>query len=575
MKDLSYYQLRAHLYPREHEKQVEMKLSELEQIWFCTVKNVKRKLRKYEEQGYYTYQPGRGRGHSSKLFFTRGFQQEVEDAVSDYVRDEQMESLMQLLQLPIPKSWIANVSEDVQALFGLQSPNSSKDVLRSIITRPLTTLDPAIASITFESYLVHQLGDSLVRYDKKEDKIKPHLAHHWLVENNFRTWTFYLRKGVRFHHQRVLSSEDIRFSFQRFQQTSPHKWLVKDIKRIECPSSTVIRFHLKKSNSLFIRYVSSNYLAVLPADVPFDEEQWIGTGPFKLKERSDRKIVLEAFDQYFLERPLLDDIEFWHVPFDQVQKATFQVGGKEDSEIVQEKEEIEVGFRFLAFNFHRHSIVHHPSFREAIFHILDIRKMSRELGREPIHEATSYFPWKSMSQKKDAGRINDLLQESGYEGETLTLYSLDYPNAMEEAEWFIKKARLYGISFDYKSYSIKDFYSDIVDKNADLLFSGEVASTDLHLSFLGAFKSEALIFRRFLKCTDLEQIEKYLDAMEKEENYSGRDKWIDTIEEYIRRNNLFLFMYHPVKRRSFHPMIKDIRFESFGHVDLRKLWIHP
>ncbi|WLD94732.1 ABC transporter substrate-binding protein [Alkalihalobacillus sp. AL-G] len=574
MKDLSYFQMRAFLYPREHDNQVELKLSELEQVWFCTLKNVKRKLRKYEEAGFYTYNPGKGRGNPSKLLFRRSFQHEIEGAVDEYIRYDQMEALMQLLQLPIPKSWIANVSEDVQALFGLQSPNSTKDVLRSIITRPLTTLDPAFTSITFESYLLQQLGDPLVRYDQIKDTVKPHLAHHWTVENNEKTWTFYIRKGVRFHHQRVLTSEDVRHTFQRIQDASPHKWLLKDVSKMECPAPNMIRFELDEPNPFFLRNVSCQNLAILPADVPFDEMQWIGTGPFRLKERSKSKFVLEAFDQYFLERPLLDDIEFWHVPMDHVQAVTFQVDGVEDSEFIQEKEDVEIGFRFLAFNFNRKSIVHHPSFRKAMYQLLNMKKMSYDLGREPLAESSSYFPWKSDAQEKDPSIIHELLNDAGYGGETLTVYSLDFPKPIDETVWFIKQAKIYGISMQHETFPIEGFYSNIIEKNADLVFMGEVASNDHHLSFLGAFYNDALLFRRMLKREHLTTIERHLDFMKREERFSEREQWIERIEEFIRKENLFIYMYHPTKRRTFHPMIKDIRFESFGHVDLRKLWIH-
>ncbi len=573
MKDLSYYELRSYLYPREEDRVAKFKLNELEKIWFCTQKNVKRKLKKLEAEGFYHYKPGKGRGNPSELVFTNPFHDELNETVRQLVKEEQMDELMQLLQLPISKSWVASIADEVQTLFGLQSHMESKDVLRSIVTRELTTLDPTVTSITFESYILQQVGDCLVSYDMEEDSIKPHLAHHWTVDKEFKTWSFYLRKGVRFHHQQVMTSRDVKFTFERFTESSPYYWLTKDIEEIECLSSHLVQFRLRRSNPFFLRYLSAPNLAILPSDVEFDEYEWIGTGPFKLKERSNKKIVLEAFDLYFLERPLLDDIEFWVVPVSAANQVSFQVEGAEENDHIQEKSEIEIGFRFLAFNFNRETIVQHPSFRQALFHILDVKKMHKELGRDEAIEASGYFHWNSVPQTRDVSKVEGLLVESGYDGEELRLNSLDYPKAVEEAEWFMEKAAQFGIRISYQPFNIDEFYSPKIEAEADLMFMGEVASNDYHLSFLGAFYNEALAFRRFLHHDHLTQIDEWLEKLKKENKADDREKWIQRIESYIRANHLLLYLTHPIKRRTFHPMIQDIQFVSFGNVDLRKLWI--
>ncbi|WP_261132160.1 ABC transporter substrate-binding protein [Bacillus sp. Marseille-Q3570] len=573
MKDLSYYQLRAFLYPREKERTAAFKLSELEKVWYCTQKNVKRKLKKFEADHLVVYEPGRGRGNPSKLKFPLPFQEEIETTVTNYVEEERMDDLIHLLQLPIPKSWITNISDKIQTLFGVQSKSPTKDVLRSIFRNELTSLDPAQVSITFESYLVQQLGDSLVTYDSKNDTIKPHLAHHWRVDEEHRTWNFYLRKGVRFHHQRILTSEDVLHTFKRIKRGSPYYWMTEEIEQIDCPSPFIVTFHLKKGNPFFARYLSTHNLSILPADVSFDDSEWIGTGPFKLKVKSEKKLVLEAFDHYFLERPLLDEIEFWKVPQPTTGQVSFQIEGAKDSEGFLEKEEIEVGFRFFAFNFNRQSAIHDPSFREAIYHLFDVKKMYRDLGREEPIEASSYFHWKSEAQHRDLTRVEQLLRKSGYKGETLSLFSLDYARAIEEAEWLINEAGRYGVHFHHVPFRIDDFYSSELQEKADVLFMGEVASHDHHLSFLGAFKNDALLFRRLFGKDHLEKIDGWLDKFKREATADGREKWMEEIENYINANRLFLYMNHPVKRRSYHPMIQDVQFASFGNIDLGKLWI--
>ncbi|TCS93627.1 SgrR family transcriptional regulator [Hazenella coriacea] len=574
MKDLSYFQMRAYLFPREEQQTASFRLEELESVWFCTRKNVKRKIKKYVEEGKCIYQPGKGRGNASCLTFTNSFQNEVEKEVRENIEQDQLDHLIQLLQLSIPRSWIADISKEVQALFGLQSHQSSKDVLRTIFNREISTIDPLYSSVAFESHLIRQLGDSLVTYDEEKDQILPHLAHHWNGDKQGLTWTFYLRKGVRFHHQGILTSEDVRYTYQRFQSTSsPLHWLVKDIRAIDCPSPYVIQFHLHKRNPFFLRYVSSINLAILPRDVPFDEYQWIGTGPFQLKERTDTKLVLEAFDSYFSERPFLDKIEFWRVPVEAARIMTYQLEGKEWSETPPPIREVENGFRFLAFNFRKPSIVQNRHFREALYHLLDLKKMWKDLGRKNLIEATSFYPTQSKVVVKDPTLVETFLCNSGYQGETLTLYALDYLRAVEEAEWFRKEAEKFGIRLKLVHFNFDRYYQLDLDQDADLVFLGEVASTDIHLSFLSAFYNEALIFRRFLAPEHLQIIEHWLKKFKHEPQKQKREHWISQVESFLRDDYLILFKHHPIKTRIFHPMIQNIHFESFGHVDFRKLWI--
>ncbi|WP_026678153.1 SgrR family transcriptional regulator [Fictibacillus gelatini] len=574
MKDISYFQMRAFLYPRETQLSAPFKLHELEEIWFCTLKNVKRKLKKFEDDGRLEYLPGKGRGHLSRVIFKQPFQEEVRKTLDEYVKDDQLDSIIQLMQLPIPKSWFTHFVGDVQTLFGLQKENGSKDTLRTIMSRNITTLDPLFASIAFESFLIQQLGDTLVRYDETADSIVPHLAHHWTVNENHTVWTFYLRKGVRFHHQSVLTSEDVIHSFQRFiKYSTPNFWLVQEILSIEKLSEFTVRITLKKPNPFFLRYVGSANLSILPKDIPFDEHQWIGTGPFLLKKRSEKQLILEAFDYYFLERPFLDEIEFWRVSQETMQVMTYQVGKEIECDHPIQKQEVENGFRFLSFNFRKPSIVHQHSFRKAVYHLLDIKEMWKELRRGKLVEASSFFPQKSSPVLKSRSLVKPLLEKAGYNGETLTLFSFSHPKAMEEAEWLVNRAKKEGLRLRIENLEMKDFYTSKLENEADLAFMGEVSSTDAHLSFLAAFYNNALLFRRFLKEDDLCLIEGWLDQMKQETTYEGREAWIDKVEDYIRNEHLFIFTHHPIKYRTFHPMIQDIQFQSYGYVDLRKLWI--
>lgn len=527
-----------------------------------------------QDEARIEYIPGKGRGNLSSIKYNLNFHDEVKIFVKECINSEKLENVIQLLQFPIPQNWIAEVTKDLTTLFGLSSISTSRDILRTIFTRKITTLDPLFSSIAFECFLICHMGDTLTVYDEKSDSVKPHLAHHWKVDKEYRKWTFYLRKSIQFHNHQIMTSGDVKFSFERFKsEESPHMWLVEEIESIECLSDYTIRFNLTKPNPFFLRYVSFENLVILPRKEVFSENRWIGSGPFQLKKRTDNKLVLSAFDNYFLQRPLLDEIEMYRIPPRTEQAISFQLRGMDDNYIPEERHDIETGVRILHFNFRRNTIVQDKYFREAVYHIMDVKKMAGELKSGSLVAAGSFHPRNRTEIIKEPGKIKSLLKKSAYGGETLTVYAIDAPRQKIETEWFKKEALSYGINLDIKDFSLNELYINKIEKNADLFFLGEIASNDYHLSFISAFKSRSLLCSRFFREKDLAHIEKYLDKIKFSKTREVRDEMIQDVEEYIRKNNLLIFTYHPIKNKTFHPMIKNIQAGSFGLTDFRKLWI--
>ncbi|QAS54416.1 ABC transporter substrate-binding protein [Halobacillus litoralis] len=573
MFTMRYFSLRAHFHDRETDLSCSFKLQELESIWFCTNKNSKRILKEMTDRKWLNYKPGKGRGHHSTLTFYQPFQKEVEDYVKTCVESEKLDQVAQLLRLPIPKAWIAKSSSDIRRLFSYDDHHQAKDVLHAFITRDFTTLDPLEVAVTFEAHLIEQLGDSLLNYDAEKDAIIPHIAHHYEENNDGEQWTFHLRKGVQFHHREELTSRDVAATIRRVQNgPASSAWMAADIERVDCPHPYKIIVHLKKPNPFFPRYMASSNFCILPEDVPFDEWEWIGTGPFFLKQRTENKIVLGAFDSYFKERPLLDEVSFFKVSREAASAINLTVD-EATSEIPASKDEIETGFRFLTFNFHKRNVVQSPAFREAVFHLLNIKKMAMDLEVDQYVEASSFVPWRSKHLQKDESKITALLDESGYRGEKLRVYHLDFPNAVKEADWLVKEGRKYGIHFESHSFNFSDMYNRTIDSQIDLIFMGEVSSLDYHLSFLGAFYNDALLFRRLFPKQGLEWIDQHLEKIKRCHTAEEREKLMNKIESYIKDNHLLIFQHHPIKVRTFHPLLQGVRFQSFGHFDFSKMWI--
>lgn len=76
------------------------------------------------------------------------------------------------------------------------------------------TLDPAISSEMTSHQYVMQLFSGLVKFDAE---LKPmgDIAERWEVSADGRTYTFHLRKDVKYHDGRLLNASDIKYSLER------------------------------------------------------------------------------------------------------------------------------------------------------------------------------------------------------------------------------------------------------------------------------------------------------------------------------------------------------------------------
>jgi peptide/nickel transport system substrate-binding protein len=80
----------------------------------------------------------------------------------------------------------------------------------------LETLDPAWHYDTASATAIMNMYDSLIFYDREKiDEFVPALATKWTISPDGKTYTFTIRKGVKFHEGGDLSPEDVAYSLQR------------------------------------------------------------------------------------------------------------------------------------------------------------------------------------------------------------------------------------------------------------------------------------------------------------------------------------------------------------------------
>jgi peptide/nickel transport system substrate-binding protein len=175
----------------------------------------------------------------------------------------------------------------------------------------------------------------LITLDKK-NVFQPDLAESWEVSADGKTYTFDLRKDVKWHDGESFTSEDVSFTYHAAllpdagsTWSSWAKSIVGGMdyqegkteaaEGIKVLDDYTIQFDLNDPSAEFLPVFVAAFW-VMPAH-PFegidDPAEWlklpvatekpIGTGPFKMTEYVvDQHIIFDRFDDYFLGPPLLE-----------------------------------------------------------------------------------------------------------------------------------------------------------------------------------------------------------------------------------------------------------------------------
>jgi oligopeptide transport system substrate-binding protein len=205
-------------------------------------------------------------------------------------------------------------------------------IFRRMLGDNPSTLDPAFLTDIFGRAVVTQLFDGLIQFDAHLKPI-PALAEFWDASRDGRTWTFYLRRGVKFHHGRELTANDVVYSFTRLLRVNSPGPVADLVKRIQGAEDFIqgktqhvgglkavdrntLQVVLQQPLAPSLAIFGLANAAVVPQEIVEKGEDHfghapVGTGPFKfIRWVPDKEIVLEANDQYYEGRPFLDTVVF-------------------------------------------------------------------------------------------------------------------------------------------------------------------------------------------------------------------------------------------------------------------------
>src|SRR5262249_7842535 len=156
--------------------------------------------------------------------------------------------------------------------------------------------------------LTNHVFESLYALDEKYQPI-PMLADGMpSVSKDGLTYTIKLRKGVKFHNGKELTSDDVVASLTRWGKRAVYgKTLFAQVADLKATDKYTVELKLKDKCVVVLMTLAipGNFAAIYPKDIaekfPPDQRitEWVGTGPFKLAEwKPDQHIRMTRFDEY-------------------------------------------------------------------------------------------------------------------------------------------------------------------------------------------------------------------------------------------------------------------------------------
>ena len=146
----------------------------------------------------------------------------------------------------------------------------------------------------------------------------PSLAESWQVSADGRVYDFTLRKGVKFHNGDTLTSEDVKFSFERYKGASA-KAMKDRVAAVETPGPNQVRFRLKNPWPDFMTFYTAASGAgwIVPkkyvervGDEAYKKAP-VGAGPYKFVSFTPGvELVMEAFEGYWRKVPSVKRLVF-------------------------------------------------------------------------------------------------------------------------------------------------------------------------------------------------------------------------------------------------------------------------
>ncbi|MCE2530676.1 MAG: hypothetical protein J4G11_12540 [Acidimicrobiia bacterium] len=188
------------------------------------------------------------------------------------------------------------------------TPAGPPEAREIVISEPagIRTMDPINSDGSGQDAPVLTTVYETLAWTSPSGEVLPRLATEWSVSEDRRTYTFHLRRGVRFHNGADFTAQDVVYSVKRaLAEGSPVvRQRARNLEGVTATDDYTVVFHLRAPSSAFLFEVAdptgSGFSSILTETAPAHGTAPIGTGPLRfVSYLPGSELVLEPNQDYW------------------------------------------------------------------------------------------------------------------------------------------------------------------------------------------------------------------------------------------------------------------------------------
>ena len=365
-------------------------------------------------------------------------------------------------------------------------------------------LDTALVDDNESAKATMQIYECLLKYKEDSTEVEPCLAESWKISDDGLTYTFNLRKGVKFHDGTDFNADAVKFNIERqtINKTDDMPYAdfvfgtVKEVKVVDDYTIDVV---LKQKNTAFLANMAMCFGAPMVSPTACEKNKGnlnnapCGTGPYKFVSwNKDDRVVLERNEDYWGEKAYCKQVVIKTIPDASAKINALTTGevdiidGIDTTMVEQLKSDSNISvnltdgmnINYMAYNTTRLDKEVRTALSQSI-NVDEVVGLYDGYASKATTILPSFLPGYSESVKQvsyDADAAKKTLADKGIKSVKVITYSNDRPyntlNGKGLAEAIIGYFKKVGVEADVSTFDWTTYKDKIIAGDYDVCFYG-------------------------------------------------------------------------------------------------------
>lgn len=301
--------------------------------------------------------------------------------------------------------------------FAVESTTPRNTLVFGSSAEPLG-LDPAFVDDSESANIIANVYESLLRFKPGSTDIEPSLAESWKISSDGLTYTFKIRKGVKFHDGSNLDASVVKANFDR--QDNDHATprmayaglVMADVASTRVIDDYTLEVKLLRPSTPFLRNMAIVFSAPIVSAKALQEfngdltDHPVGTGPYKFVSwEKGKELILTSNDDYWGEKPQLKEVIYKVIPNKDDRIKALNSGAVDiinniDADSVAQVKAYDnnidlvegANVNYVMFNCRPGYVSSRSDIRRAIAQAINVPELVSNLYKEYAEPATSFLP---------------------------------------------------------------------------------------------------------------------------------------------------------------------------------------